>query len=92
MDAAADCTADVTERTWPALRARLRARFQPAGQTNLHRANLKKLRRKPGTSLSDFSTEVEKLGKLAFPEVPASSRDSLLVDRFVEGVGIEICR
>jgi len=89
VDAAADCTADVTERTWPALRERLRARFQPAGQTNLHRFNLKKLRRGKEQSLSDFSTEVEKLGKLAFPLVPAASRDSLLVERFVDGVGMD---
>ena len=78
---------DVHERTWDALEAALRRRFQPVGQDSLHQSRLMGMKKTANQGLAAFASEIRKVGRLAFSDVPETVRERLLADQFVRGVG-----
>jgi hypothetical protein len=91
MGDALACVEDTTEPTvkWEELKKVLRQRFCPPGQEPVHRARLSTRMKKAEETLAQYAAELRKLGKLAYPELAAGARNSILADVFIRGQGNE---
>ena len=66
--------------------AMLRARFDPAGRTELYRVQLKNRQRKPNESLTELADDIRLLVERVLGELPISSREKMARDYFIDAL------
>ena len=79
-------------RQWEGMKKALRDRFEPAGLEEKHRSELMARRRIESETLTQFVSELRRLGKLSYPLMERSQREDFLKDVFVRGQGSDSFR
>ena len=84
---AAQLLYDLSHLSYDELLDRLRSRYGSENQRNQYRQELCARRRKPSETLRALADDIERLSRLAHPELSFESRDqSINVDRFIDAL------
>jgi hypothetical protein len=65
----------------------LTQRFCPAEREAAHRCEFRARKRLQGESVSDYGYALNRLANRTFPNIPLSSRESLVIDQYISGLG-----
>ena len=69
------------------LKSALAQRFNPPERETAHRCEFRSRRRNRGESAADYGYALKRLASLAFPQIPMDTRESLVIEQYVSGLG-----
>ena len=73
-------------RNYEYLVSALTARFEPINQTELYRAQIKRILRKNSESAQELAQDIKHLIRLAYPQVTGDLRDQIARDCFIDAL------
>lgn len=69
------------------LKLSIAQRFCPSEKETAHRCEFRAHRRLRGEIVSDYGYALNRLANRAFPNIPMSSREDLIIDQYISGLG-----
>lgn len=72
---------------YDSLKLSLAQRFCPSERKTAHRCEFRARRRLRGETVSDYGYALNRLANRAFPNIPMFSREDLIIDQYISGLG-----
>lgn len=72
---------------YDSLKLSLAERFCSSERETAHRCEFRARRRLRGETVSDYGYALNRLANRAFPNIPMSSREDLIIDQYISGLG-----
>ena len=82
---------NIPER-WEEMKVALMERVEPKGHETKHRTELLARGRKDRETLSQYASELRRIGKLAYPKQERQNREDFLINLFMRGQGSDAFR